>query len=154
MQFQLVVGLPNVTIDQAMLQMTLWSIWSAPLIMSNDLRKLKPEFKKVLLNRDVIAVDQDQMGIMGKLVKKSKSVGIYLKPVTPVQGWKTSYALAVVNKNELEVKFEEITFSAPIQHHLDPYMFLQSACPLTTAFQRLPPHPVAQTCVVAHVQSR
>ncbi|CAJ0589229.1 unnamed protein product [Cylicocyclus nassatus] len=105
----LVVGLPNVTIDQAMLQMTLWSMWSAPLIMSNDLRKLKPEFKKILLNRDVIAIDQDPMGLMGKLVKNSKSVGIYLKPVTPAQGWRTSYALAVVNKNEIEVKTVQFT---------------------------------------------
>ncbi|CAJ0589230.1 unnamed protein product [Cylicocyclus nassatus] len=107
----LVVGLPNVTIDQAMLQMTLWSMWSAPLIMSNDLRKLEPEFKKVLLNRDVIAIDQDPMGLMGKLVKKSKSIGIYLKPVTPAQGWRTSYALAVVNKNEMEVKEWKTLFS-------------------------------------------
>ncbi|VDM77323.1 unnamed protein product, partial [Strongylus vulgaris] len=104
----LVVGLPNVTVDQAMVQMTLWSMWSAPLIMSNDLRTLKPEFKQILLNRDVIAIDQDPMGIMGKLVRKTKSIGIYLKPVTPLRGEETSYALAVVNKNILEVKTKSI----------------------------------------------
>ncbi|KIH52455.1 hypothetical protein ANCDUO_17444 [Ancylostoma duodenale] len=105
----LVIGLPNVTVDQAVVQMTLWSIWSAPLIMSNDLRDLAPEFKEILLNRDVIAIDQDPMGIMGKLVRKSESVGVYLKPVTPTRDEKTSFALAVVNKDELEVK--EVQFS-------------------------------------------
>ncbi|KAK6011771.1 hypothetical protein OSTOST_23133, partial [Ostertagia ostertagi] len=44
-------------------------IWSAPLIMSNDLRVLKQEFRDILLNRDVIAIDQDPLGIMGKLVR-------------------------------------------------------------------------------------
>ncbi|RCN37829.1 hypothetical protein ANCCAN_16262 [Ancylostoma caninum] len=93
----LVIGLPNVTVDQAVVQMTLWSIWSAPLIISNDLRDLAPEFKEILLNRDVIAIDQDPMGISG-------SVGAYLKPITPTRDDKTSFAMAVVNKNELEVK--------------------------------------------------
>ncbi|KAL6725739.1 hypothetical protein Aduo_007772 [Ancylostoma duodenale] len=105
----LVIGLPNVTVDQSVVQMTLWSIWSAPLIMSNDLRDLAPEFKEILLNLDVIAIDQDPMGIMGKLVRKSESVGVYLKPVTPTRDEKTSFALAVVNKDELEVK--EVQFS-------------------------------------------
>lgn len=44
------------------------SIWSAPLIMSNDLRDIAPEFKEILLNSDVIAIDQDPMGKMGRLM--------------------------------------------------------------------------------------
>ena len=50
--------------------MTMWSIWSAPLIMSNDLRNIDPIYKEILLNKRVIAVDQDPLGIMGRLVKK------------------------------------------------------------------------------------
>ncbi|KAK5976470.1 Alpha-N-acetylgalactosaminidase [Trichostrongylus colubriformis] len=105
----LVVGLPNVTTDQAMVQMTLWSIWSAPLIMSNDLRVLKPEIKNILLNRDVIAVDQDPLGIMGKLVRRIEYVSIYVKPITPVLNGKSSYAVAVVNMHE--EKDKQINFS-------------------------------------------
>ncbi|VDM63957.1 unnamed protein product [Angiostrongylus costaricensis] len=100
----LVIGLPNVTFDQARLQMTLWSIWSSPLIMSNDLRSLKPEFRNILLNRDVIAIDQDPLGIMGKVVRKSESISVYVKPVTPVRKDSTSFAIAIVNKNELEFR--------------------------------------------------
>ncbi|VDO42461.1 unnamed protein product [Haemonchus placei] len=91
----IVAGLPNVTIDQAMVQMTLWSIWSAPLIMSNDLRVLKPEIRDILLNRNVIAIDQDPLGIMGKLVRRIKYISIYVKPVTPVRDGHYSYAVAV-----------------------------------------------------------
>ncbi|XGW05267.1 hypothetical protein V3C99_015999 [Haemonchus contortus] len=96
----IVAGLPNVTIDQAMVQMTLWSIWSAPLIMSNDLRILKPEIRDILLNRNVIAIDQDPLGIMGKLVRRIKYISIYVKPVTPVRNGHYSYAVAVVNMHE------------------------------------------------------
>ncbi|KAJ1374451.1 hypothetical protein KIN20_037139 [Parelaphostrongylus tenuis] len=105
----LVVGLPNVTVDQAIVQMTLWSIWSSPLIMSNDLRSLKPEFRKILLNRDVIAIDQDPLGIMGIVVRKTESIRVYVKPVTPVHNGSTSAAIAVVNMNDLE--FRKAKFS-------------------------------------------
>jgi alpha-N-acetylgalactosaminidase len=50
--------------------MSVWSLWSSPLIMSNDLRTITPEFKAILQNKDVIAVDQDPLGVFGKVVKK------------------------------------------------------------------------------------
>jgi len=34
--------------------------------MSNDLRSLRPEMKAILLNKKVIAINQDVLGIMGK----------------------------------------------------------------------------------------
>ncbi|VDK44230.1 unnamed protein product [Cylicostephanus goldi] len=36
--------------------------------MSNDLRAIDPQFKDILQNRDVIAIDQDPLAIMGRLV--------------------------------------------------------------------------------------
>ncbi|KAK6013735.1 hypothetical protein OSTOST_20924 [Ostertagia ostertagi] len=72
--------------------------------MSNDLRTLSSEFRKILQNRDVIAIDQDPLGIMGKLVQKNNSVRIYAKPVTPVTHGITSFAVAVVNMDESAVK--------------------------------------------------
>ena len=46
----------------------MWSIWSAPLLMSNDLRDIKPEFKAILQNKAVIAINQDKHGKFGKRV--------------------------------------------------------------------------------------
>ena len=48
--------------------MAMWAIFAAPLLMSNDLRTITPEYKEILLNKDVIAINQDQAGIMGKRV--------------------------------------------------------------------------------------
>ncbi|VDK28957.1 unnamed protein product [Gongylonema pulchrum] len=64
----IIVGNTEITVDQAKVQMSIWSIWSSPLIMSNDLRMIAPVFREILLNRLVIAIDQDPLGIMGRLV--------------------------------------------------------------------------------------
>ena len=40
------------------IQFGMWSMWSAPLLMSNDLKSVSPELKDILQNEEVIAVDQ------------------------------------------------------------------------------------------------
>jgi hypothetical protein len=64
----LIIGDFGLSHDQSRTQFALWAIWSSPLYMSNDLRDLKPEMKKILQNKAVIAVNQDKLGIMGKRV--------------------------------------------------------------------------------------
>ncbi len=64
----LVIGNFGLSVDESRTQFALWAIWSSPLYMSNDLRKLNPEMKKILQNKAVIAVNQDKLGIMGKRV--------------------------------------------------------------------------------------
>lgn len=56
------------TLDQAKSQMSIWAIWSAPFLISNDLRNLTAGAKELLLNKYVIAVDQDPLGVMGRMV--------------------------------------------------------------------------------------
>ena len=43
---------------------------AAPLMMSVDLRTIRPEFKAILQNRKIIAVDQDPLGIQGRRIYK------------------------------------------------------------------------------------
>jgi len=53
------------SIDQAQTQMSIWAITAAPLIMAADLRSIKPEYKAILINKEVIAVNQDKLGKQG-----------------------------------------------------------------------------------------
>jgi len=53
--------------------MAIWSIMASPLIMGNDLRKIESKFKEILLNREVIAVNQDLLGKPGiRITEKGK----------------------------------------------------------------------------------
>ena len=52
--------------EQQKSQMALWSIMASPLLMSNDLRLIDPMSKALLLNKNVIKINQDPMGIQGK----------------------------------------------------------------------------------------
>lgn len=42
-------------------QMSMWCMLASPLTMSNDLRKLTEEDKRILLNAEAIAIDQDEL---------------------------------------------------------------------------------------------
>lgn len=65
---QLLIGNFGLSLDQARVQMAVWSILAAPLLMSVDLATIRPEFKEVLLNKDIIAIDQDELGKQGLMV--------------------------------------------------------------------------------------
>lgn len=72
--FQLVIGNPGINEGMSRVQMSVWSIWSAPLIMSNDLRSIRPELRAILQNTRVINVDQDPLGRFGRMVLKVKKI--------------------------------------------------------------------------------
>eukprot|EP01133_Synstelium_polycarpum_P014382 gene14382-16970_t len=49
---------------------SLWAIMAAPLIAGNDLRSMTPETIAILTNAEVIAVDQDVLGIQGTRISQ------------------------------------------------------------------------------------
>lgn len=53
------------SVNQQQFQMALWCILSAPLFVSSDLRTIRSESKKILLNRRAIAINQDPLGQLG-----------------------------------------------------------------------------------------
>lgn len=59
--------------EEAKVQMAIWSIMASPLIMSTDLKDIKPHFKAILQNEDVIAINQDALGIPGNQIDPSVS---------------------------------------------------------------------------------
>lgn len=79
---QLIIGNFGLSYEQSKTQMALWAILAAPLLMSVDLRTIRPEYKAILQNKKIIAVDQDPLGIQGRRIYKvcfealkKKSVG-------------------------------------------------------------------------------
>lgn len=72
----LLIGNFGLTIDQSKMQMALWAILAAPLLMSTDLKNIRPEFAEILLNKPIIAVNQDPLGIQGLRVKQDKNIEV------------------------------------------------------------------------------
>ena len=52
--------------------MALWSIMAAPLIMSVDLRTISDWARDILLNKNLIAINQDPLGVMGRRILQVK----------------------------------------------------------------------------------
>jgi len=69
------------TIDQAETQMSIWSITASPLIMAADLRSIKAEYKAILLNKEVIAVDQDKLGKAGLRVSPKGDLEVWAREI-------------------------------------------------------------------------
>lgn len=67
---QLIIGNFGLSYEQCKTQMAMWAILAAPLLMSVDLRTIRPEYKAILQNRKIIAVDQDPLGIQGRRIYK------------------------------------------------------------------------------------
>jgi alpha-galactosidase len=75
-------------------QMSMWCMFSAPLIISCDVRNMSPETKNILLNKDVIAIDQDPLGKQAFRVWRKDGVEAWKKPLS---GGKI--AIAFLNRN-------------------------------------------------------
>ncbi|XP_072040646.1 alpha-N-acetylgalactosaminidase-like isoform X5 [Amphiura filiformis] len=89
----LIIGDFSLSVEQAKAQMAMWAILAAPLLMSNDLRTITPEYRDILLNKDVIAISQDNAGIMGKRVLQNGSIEVWTKKLTGIG----EFATAILN---------------------------------------------------------
>jgi alpha-galactosidase len=76
------VGNGGMTDDEYKTHMTLWSILAAPLLAGNDIRNMPPNVASILMNRDVIAIDQDPDGHQGHRVSKSADQEIWIKSLS------------------------------------------------------------------------
>ena len=61
---------------------TMWCMLAAPLMSGNDLRTMSPATIEILLNKEVIAIDQDPLGIQGFPYAKEGPVHTWLKPLS------------------------------------------------------------------------
>ncbi len=95
--------------------MSLWSMLAAPLIAGNDVRDMSPAVREILLNREVIAIDQDKLGKQATRAWKSGDQEIWTRPL---DGGDT--AVAIFNRGKetanIPVQWSEIGLkNAPAQ---------------------------------------
>ncbi len=69
----------SVTEDKA--HFSLWAMLAAPLMAGNDLRKMSKETNAILINKEVIAIDQDKAGMEGFKYKDADSMEVWVRPL-------------------------------------------------------------------------
>jgi alpha-galactosidase len=74
---------------------SLWAMMAAPLIAGNDLRSMSQSTRDVLLNRGVIAVDQDALGVQGTMLRDSGGLQLWARPLAEPG----ARAVALVNRS-------------------------------------------------------
>ena len=66
------VGNGGMTNEEYKTHFGLWAISKAPLLIGCDITKINKEIKDILTNPEVIAINQDSLGIQGRKIKHTK----------------------------------------------------------------------------------
>jgi alpha-galactosidase len=75
------VGNGGLTPDEERAHFSFWALFSAPLMAGNDLRNVSRETLDILTHPEVIAVDQDALGIQGRRVWDRGPQEVWMKPL-------------------------------------------------------------------------
>lgn len=75
------IGNGGMTSDEYRTHMSLWCILAAPLIAGNNLAAMDDETRELLTNPEVIAVDQDALGVQGHRIKQEGPLEVWMKPL-------------------------------------------------------------------------
>jgi len=76
------IGNGKMTEDEYRTHMTLWVLLAAPLLAGNDLSKMTESDKRLLMNKEAIAIDQDQLGKQGDRLYESGDLDVWTKPLS------------------------------------------------------------------------
>jgi alpha-galactosidase len=106
------VGNGGMDADEYRTHMTLWAMLAAPLIAGNDLTKMDDTAKSILMNKGVIAIDQDVLGKQGDRLRAQGPHEIWTKPLSG-----DALAVALFNRGEdvepITISFAELGVQTP-----------------------------------------
>jgi len=111
------IGNGGMTPDEYQTHMSLWAILAAPLLAGNDLSKMDDVTKSILTNKDVIAVDQDRLGMQGDRVTAVGPCEVWMRPLDA-----GAKAVALFNRGPLDtpitVQLKDVGLDGPV-HAVD-----------------------------------
>jgi alpha-galactosidase len=105
------IGNGGMTDTEYRTHMSLWSMLAAPLLAGHDVRTMSDAIKEILLNREVIAIDQDKAGHQGFRVRQDGELEVWKKPLAE------GVAVALFNRGKdpakMTVKWSEVGVTGP-----------------------------------------
>lgn len=101
------------TITEYQTQMSMWCMFSSVLALSNDLRQLTDDDRRILLNRDIIAINQDALGKAAVRKVNTDQYQVFVRPLS-----NGSHAVSVLNTADkhlnLTVNFTDLGLSGKL----------------------------------------
>ena len=76
-------------------QMSMWCMLSSVLAMTNDLRNVSDDDRRILLNKEVIAINQDALGKAAERIVNEPTQQVFVKPLAD-----GSHAVAILNPSD------------------------------------------------------
>ena len=103
------VGNSGLSDIESQAHFSMWCILASPLMAGNDIRIMSKYTKSLLTNKELIAVDQDSLGIQGTRIMKDYGSEIWCKPLND-----SSKAIAFFNRSaystKMTLKWNQIGF--------------------------------------------
>lgn len=93
------VGNGGLTPTENRAHFSMWAMLSAPLLAGNDIEHMSADTKQILLNKEVIAIDQDALGRSAQRVKKDGDLEIWSKQLSD-----GGRAVALLNRGKATAK--------------------------------------------------
>jgi alpha-galactosidase len=75
------VGNGGMTPTEYRTHFSLWAMMAAPLMAGNDIANMDETTRSILLNKEVIAIDQDSLGVQGRRVARQGYAEVWVKPL-------------------------------------------------------------------------
>jgi alpha-galactosidase len=89
------VGNGRMTTEEYKTHFSLWCMLAAPLMAGNDLQNMTPETITILLNKEIIALDQDTLGRQGTCYRDNGDYQIWIKALAG-----NEKAVCLLNKSD------------------------------------------------------
>jgi len=89
------VGNGGMTTEEYKTHFSLWCMLAAPLMAGNDLQNMDPETKIILLNKEIIALDQDPLGKQATCFRSNSDYQILTKELS-----NNEKAVCLLNKSD------------------------------------------------------
>lgn len=80
-------------------QMSMWCLFSAPLMLGCDLRNMSDDTRSIITNKDIIAIDQDSLGKQAFRVIRKDGIDAWQKPLSDKR-----VAIAFLNRTSSDKK--------------------------------------------------
>ncbi|KAI4347394.1 hypothetical protein L6164_008210 [Bauhinia variegata] len=76
------VGNGNMSTKEYRAHFSIWALAKAPLLIGCDIRAMDSSTKEILTNKEVIAVNQDRLGVQGKKITSNNGLEVWAGPLS------------------------------------------------------------------------